>query len=119
MNKLEFDQVVGLAHFLEKYTQQAMGADKNKLIRFSEEDKQKWNSYFEALVKPGILPDGKAFSSSGNDSNYGVGRDGECYRDEFLQLLMQCYKYLYLALSSGEIFLKYKGWDLSDGKETD
>lgn len=119
MNKLEFDQVVELTHFLEKYTKQVMDTDRTKLIQFSGEDKKKWDSYFETLIKPGILPDGMAFGNFSNDSNYGVGRDGAGYRDEFLQLLMQCYKYLYLALSSGEIFLKYKGWGMSDGKETD
>ncbi len=117
MNKIEFDQVVGLTHFLEKYTQQAMDAGRDRTITFSETDKKIWNSYFEALIKPGILPDGISFHQPNNDTNLGIGRDAEGYRDEFLQLLMQCYKYLYLALSSGEIFLKYKSWDTSDGKE--
>lgn len=119
MNKTEFDQVVGLAHLLEKYMTQIIGAGRSKSIGISDEDKKVWDSYFESLIKPGILPDGKVFHAMGNDSNYGVGRDGVAYRDEFLQLLMQCYKYLYLALSSGEIFLEHSGWEVSDGTEND
>lgn len=117
MNKLEFDQVVGLTHFLEKYTQQMMDAGKNKVINFSDTDKKIWDSYFETLIKPGILPDGMAFHMPNNDTNIGIGSDGAASREEFLQLLMQCYKYLYLALSSGEVFLKHKNWYTSDGKE--
>ena len=134
MNKKEFDQIVHLTHFLEKYTQQAIDAGRTNTFPFSEEDKKLWNSYFEMLIKPGILPDGMAFGEpkaipSGkmpdgmafgepnNDTNIGVGKDGVCHRDEFLQLLMQCYKYLYTALSSGEVFLKYKNWCISDAKE--
>lgn len=110
MNKAEFDQVVGLAHLLEKYMPQIIGAGRSKSIGFSDEDKKVWDSYFETLIKPEILPDGKVFSTSGNDSKAGVGLDGRGYRDEFLQLLMQCYKYLYLALSSGRFF-----WSIAAG----
>ncbi|MEY8322232.1 hypothetical protein AAK894_14360 [Lachnospiraceae bacterium 46-61] len=117
MNKKEFDQIVDFTHFLEKYTQQAMNSNRNKTFSFSEEDKKIWNLYFEMLIKPGILPDGMAFGEPNNDTNVGIGKDGQCYRDEFLQLLMQCYKYLYTALSSGEVFLKYKNWCTSDEKE--
>ncbi len=117
MNKKEFDQIVHLTHFLEKYTQQAIDAGRTNTFPFSEEDKKLWNSYFEMLIKPGILPDGMAFGEPNNDTNIGVGKDGVCHRDEFLQLLMQCYKYLYTALSSGEVFLKYKNWCISDAKE--
>ena len=117
MNKKEFDQVVNLTHFLEKYTQKAIDAGRNKTFPFSKEDKKLWDAYFEMLIKPGILPDGMAFGEPTNDTNIGVGKDGECYRDEFLQLLMQCYKYLYTALSSGEVFLKYKNWCTADEKE--
>ncbi len=118
MNKLEFDQVVSLTHFLEKYTQQMMDAGKDKVITFSSEDKNTWDTFFETLINPGILQDGMAFHTPCNDTKVGIGSDGACYREEFLQLLMQCYKYLYLALSSGEIFLKHKNWYTSDGKET-
>lgn len=119
MNKAEFDQVVSLTHFLEKYMQQFIDAGRSKTIGFSEEDQKKWNGYFKALIEPEVLPDGKVFDAAGNHSNYGIGLDGTGYRDEFFQLLMQCYKYLYLALSSGEIFLEHNGWYVSDGKETD
>ncbi len=117
MNKIEFDHVVGLTQLLDKYTQQFMDAGKDKIIRFSDSDKKIWDSYFETLIKPGILPDGMAFHAPNNDTNIGIGSDGAGSREEFLQLMMQCYKYLYLALSSGEIFLKHKNWCTSDGKE--
>ncbi len=118
MNKREFDQVVDLTHFLEKYTQQAINTGRNKTSAFSDEDKKTWDLYFKMLIKPGILPDGMAFGQASNDTNVGIGSDGQFYLDEFMQLLMQCYKYLYTALSSGEVFLKYKNWQTADAKET-
>ena len=113
MNKREFDQVLDLTHFLEKYEEKAKDA-RNKTFAFQKSDMNLWKSYFEALIKPGVLRDGMAFGAENNNTNLGIGIDGECYSDEFYQLLMQCYKYLYMALSSGEIFLKHKGWVVSD-----
>lgn len=114
MNKKEFDQIVHLTQFLETYTQQTMKSDRNKTLSFSEEDKKKWGLFFEMLIKTNVLPDGTAFGEPNNDTNVGIGKDGVFYKDEFLQLLMQCYKYLYRALSSGEVFLKYKNWQIAD-----
>ena len=116
MNKKEFDQVVSLAHFLEKYTQTAINC-RTKTFSFSAEDKQVWNAYFEMLIKPGILADGMAFGKENNNVPEGIGNDGAAFGDEFFQLLMQCYKYLYNALSSGEVFLKYKNWYVTDDKQ--
>lgn len=117
MDKKVFDQVVNLTHFLEKYTQQAGSIGRDKTFAFSKEDQKTWELYFEMLVKSEILSDGMAFGESNNDTKVGIGKDGACYSDEFFQLLMQCYKYLYTALSSGEVFLKYKNWYISDSKE--
>lgn len=117
MNKKEFDQVIYLTQLLEKYRQQAIDIGRDKTLSFSEEDKKLWDLYFEMLIKPGVLSDGVAFGEPNNDSKVGIGTDGLFYRDEFLQLLMQCYKYLYMALSSGEVFLKYKNWYIADKNE--
>lgn len=117
MNKKEFDQVVGLACFLERYTAQATPC-RDKTFSFSKEDQLIWKGYFETLIKPGILPDGMAFGKPDNNCPDGIGTDGAAFSDEFFQLLMQCYKYLYKALSCGEIFLEHDGWYVTDRKGT-
>lgn len=48
------------------------------------------------------------------EATKGVGNDARAYRVEYYQLLMQCYRYLYFALSSGEIFLEHTGWVTAD-----
>mgnify|MGYP003400144465 CR=1 FL=1 len=117
MNKQEFDNVRTLANFLERYTSVAQKTATSKTFTFSVEDMPIWLGYYESLILTNVIPDGCAFNQKTNDTNYGVGNDGCCRREEFYKLLMQCYKYLYNALSSGEIFLKHNGWYLSEKEE--
>lgn len=66
-----------------------------------------WIGYFRRLILTDILVDGKAFGEPTNDTHLGIGSDGCCVAAEYYQLLMQCYKYLYLALASGSTSLRY------------
>lgn len=113
MNKKTFDEVVNLAHFLEKYSEKAHSS-RNITFKFEETDMQSWQYFYTTLIEPGILPDGTAFGSTDSKTKLGIGDDGTCYGDEFFQLLMQCYKYLYYALSAGEVFLEHTGWEIAE-----
>lgn len=119
MNKQEFDQVRKLTAFLERFIPEVKKKNAEEIFEFSEEDKVLWDTYFKELILTNVLADGTAFGAKSNNSNLGIGTDGSCYPAEFYQLLMQCYKYMYLALSAGEIYLKYNGWYLAekDGNE--
>lgn len=113
MNKLEFDRVAGLAHLLEPYRHKLPTVD-TETFSLSKEDMPLYQTYFEQVILPKVLEDGIAFGLPDNDCKNGVGSDGHAYRVEYYQLLMQCYRYLYLALSSGEVFLKHSGWLIAD-----
>ena len=105
MNKKIFDEVVGLTHLLEKYIPK-LPADDKRTINIEAEDRPLWDKYFKELILTDVLDDGKAFGQKDNNTHYGIGTDAAGSRSEFFQLLMQCYRYLYHALSAGEIFLK-------------
>lgn len=114
MNKETFDQVRGLAQLLYNHVGEVPKNDQD-LWTVPAADRPQWDTWFRKLILTNILPDGTAFGAETNDHNLGMGTDAKGYRSEFYQLLMQCYRYLYLALSSGEVFLQPGGWILSDG----
>lgn len=118
MNKQEFDLVRGLAALLEKYIPEIQSKKADEGYTFLDDDKALWMSYYEKLILTDVLMDGKAFGAKSNNTHLGIGKDATFVSAELYQLLMQCYKYLYNALSSGEIYLKYNGWYLAekDGK---
>lgn len=116
MNKQEFNIVSGLADLLETYTDKVSKLKNNKTMPFSTMDMAGWKLYFQQLILTDVLEDGRGWGSETNDTNVGVGKDGEFSAGELYQLLMQCYKYLYLALTVTEIHLTEEGWHL-DGNE--
>ena len=113
MDKFTFDKVVGLAHLLEKYIPKLPADDKHTL-EIAAEDRQAWNTYFQELILTNVIDDGKAFGQKDNNTPYGIGNDASGFRVEYYQLLIQCYRYLYQALSAGEVFLKFDHWRLAD-----
>lgn len=115
MNKTEFDKIVGLAQFLwENLDGIKKKVTKNEVVAFDAKAMPIWNEYFKSLILPGILPDGMSFGTPNNDTNMGVGKDGVALPSEYYQLMMQCYRYLYMALSSGEIYLKSGYWSSAE-----
>lgn len=113
MDKFTFDKVVGLTHLLEKYIPK-LPADDQHTLDIAAEDRQAWNTYFQELILTNVINDGKAFGQKDNNNQYGIGNDASGYRVEYYQLLMQCYRYLYQALSAGEVFLKFDHWRIAD-----
>lgn len=109
MNKQEFDAVRGLIAFLERFLPEVKNKKNEEAYEFKNQDKEIWDAYFNKLILSDVLTDGKAYDKS-NDSNLGIGKDGIFVPAEYYQLLMQCYKYLYEALSCGDIFMKHTGW---------
>lgn len=113
MNKQEFDTVRGLKDFFERFYPNVKEMKNDKSYEFKGQDKDIWKIYYEKLILPGILDDGKAFGAE-NSSNLGIGNDGIFLPVEYYQLLMQCYKYMYEALSCGEIYLNHTGWQIEE-----
>ena len=109
MNKIEFDKIVSFTALLERCHEQVQKNDRAN-IQVPDTDRPLYDAFFQELVLTDLLPDGKGMGESTNDTNVGMGRDALGSRAEYFQLLMQCYRYLYLALSSGEVFLQPTGW---------
>jgi hypothetical protein len=113
MNKQEFDEVRKLAVFLEQYIPEINKLESDKFYTFPIADQSVWSTYYKDLISTNVLPNETAFGVEVGTGKKGVGKDGICSSTEFYQLLMQCYKYMYQALSVGEVYLKYNGWYLA------
>ena len=113
MNKATFDKVVELAHLLEKYIPK-LPKDDNHALDITKEDRPTWDALYKELILTDVLDDGRAFGQKDNANQYGIGNDASGLRAEYYQLLMQCYRYLYQALSAGEVFLQSNVWRTAD-----
>jgi hypothetical protein len=121
MNKMEFDEVRELSLFLERFIPEIKKTKSIMTYAFPKQDQATWKKFYNDLILTNVLPDGTAFGGKDATGNLGVGQDGSSSAAEFYQLLMQCYKYMYQALSAGEVYLKYNGWYLAqkEGNEDD
>ena len=113
MDKFTFDKVVELAHFLEQYIPK-LPKDDSHTLAITKEDRPTWDRLYKELILTNVLDDGRAFGQKDNNNQYGIGNDASGYRAEYYQLLMQCYRYLYQALSAGEVFLQPNIWRTTD-----
>lgn len=68
----------------------------DKLTSFKGEDMSIWkNRYYKELVETDIICDNKFYPGGDRNKNYGVGDDGQFFRDEYNNLRYQLYKKIY------------------------